>query len=91
VSTQNRFSAIESAVEEKSIEQDNNKSGVGNNTNGKEPGEDRKTAPKKINTPDRDVEIIMDSHGNGMRASKLYKNRNFKLSFRTWKDKYSGS
>ena len=51
-----------------------------NNTNGKEPVEDRNTAPKKINTPDRDMEIIMDYHGNGTRASKLYKNRNVKLT-----------
>ena len=51
-----------------------------NNTNGKEPVEDRNTAPKKLNTPDRDMEIIMDYHGNGMRASKLYKNRNVKLT-----------
>jgi hypothetical protein len=64
----------------KSIAQDNNKSGVVNNTNGKEPVEDRNTAPKKLNTPDRDMEIIMDYHGNGMRASKLYKNRNVKLT-----------
>jgi hypothetical protein len=57
----------------KSIAQDNNKSGVVNNTNGKEPVEDRNTAPKKINTPDRDMEIIMDYHGNGMRASNYTK------------------
>jgi hypothetical protein len=92
LSTQNRFSALESADEEKSIEQDNNKSGVVNNTNGKEPVEDRNTAPKKINTPDRDMEIIMDYHGNGTRTSKLYKNRNVKLTvFGTWKEQYSGS
>lgn len=52
MSTQNRFSVLDSAVEENSIEQDNNKSGVPNNTNGKEPVEDRNTAPKKLNTPD---------------------------------------
>ena len=62
------------------MEQNNNKPGVVNNTNGKEPVEDRNTAPKKINTPDRDVEIIMDSHGNGMKASKLYRNRNVKFT-----------
>jgi hypothetical protein len=71
VSTNKRFSVRDSAVEQKSMEQANNESGVVNNTNGKEPVENRNTAPNKLNTPDRYVEISMDSHGNGMRASKL--------------------
>ena len=71
VSTNKRFSVRDSAVEQKSMEQANNKSGVVNNTNGKEPVENRNTAPNKLNTPDLYVEISMDSHGNGMRASQL--------------------
>ena len=71
LSTNKRFSVRDSAVEQKSMEQANNKSGVVNNTNGKEPVENRNTAPNKLNTPDLYVEISMDSHGNGMRASKL--------------------
>ena len=68
VSTQNRFAMLDPE----------NNDLISNINNTESP---KNSNPSKWpNSPGRDVEIVMDSHGNELKVSKLYRNKNVKLT-----------